>query len=262
MKEAKELGPLFKLRIFGNEINFASGLDLVTELADDSRFRKNVHPDLVILREIGGDGLFTAFNDEPNWRKAHDILMPAFSLGAMRGYHSTMLQVARELIGKWDRAAGAEPVDVAADMTSLTFDTIGLCAFGYDFESFSREEPHPFVTALSRALGFAQAKGESIPGTELFKWKRAERFQADVTLMKDLVDDVIRQRRASGDQSTDDLLGRMLHVHDAVTGEPLDDVNIRYQAITFLIAGLQVSHAGLVIDHADQRLREVCVSAV
>jgi cytochrome P450/NADPH-cytochrome P450 reductase len=245
MKEAKELGPLFKIRIFSNEINVASGLDLVTELVDESRFRKNVHPDLVILREIGGDGLFTAFNDEPNWRKAHDVLMPAFSLGAMRGYHATMVKVARELTGKWDRAAGTEPVDVADDMTRLTFDTIGLCGFGYDFESFRRAEPHPFVTALSRALGYAQAKAESIPGTELFKWKQAEQFREDVTLMKDLVDDVIRQRRASGDRSTDDLLGRMLHTRDAVTGEPLDDVNIRYQAITFLIAGHETTSGAL-----------------
>ncbi|WP_340374435.1 cytochrome P450 [Streptomyces sp. SS7] len=245
MKEARELGPLFKLRVFGNEMNFASGLDLVAELADESRFRKNVHADLVILREIGGDGLFTAFDDEPNWRKAHDILMPAFSLGAMRGYHATMLEVARKLIGKWDRAAGAEPVDVSADMTRLTFDTIGLCGFGYDFDSFGREESHPFVTALSRALGFAQAKGESIPGAELFKWKQAEQFRTDVTLMKDLVDDVIRERRASGDRSTDDLLGRMLHTRDAVTGEPLDDVNIRHQAITFLIAGHETTSGAL-----------------
>ncbi len=245
MKEARELGPLFKIRIFGNEINFASGLELVTELADESRFRKNVHNDLVILREIGGDGLFTAFAHEPNWRKAHDVLMPAFSLGAMRGYHTTMLKVAGELIGKWDRAVGKEPVDVAADMTRLTFDTIGLCGFGYDFESFAREETHPFVTALSRALGFAQAKGESIPGMELFKRKQAEQFRGDVALMKDLVDDVIRQRRASGDRSTDDLLGRMLHTHDAVSGEPLDDVNIRYQAITFLIAGHETTSGAL-----------------
>jgi cytochrome P450/NADPH-cytochrome P450 reductase len=31
MEETKELGPLLKLYTFGNEINFASGLDLVTE---------------------------------------------------------------------------------------------------------------------------------------------------------------------------------------------------------------------------------------
>ncbi|MGW0515805.1 bifunctional cytochrome P450/NADPH--P450 reductase [Crossiella sp. NPDC003009] len=245
MKQATELGPLFKLRVFGNEINFASGLDLVTELADESRFRKNVHDTIVILRAIGGDGLFTAFNHEPNWRKAHDVLMPAFSLGAMRGYHATMRHVARELIGKWDQAAGTESVDVPDDMTRLTLDTIGLCGFGYDFESFSRAEPHPFIAALSRALGFVQNKEESIPGTELFKWKQAEQFREDVTLMEQLVDEVIRQRRASGDQRTDDLLGRMLHTRDPVTDETLDDVNIRYQVMTFLIAGHETTSGAL-----------------
>ncbi|UUU34132.1 cytochrome P450 [Streptomyces sp. CA-210063] len=245
MKEAKELGPVFKLRVFGNEMNFVSGLDLVTELSDETRFVKNVHADLVLLRGIGGDGLFTAFNDEPNWHKAHHILMPAFSLGAMRGYHATMLEVARTLIGTWDRAAGQRPVDVAADMTRLTFDTIGLCGFGYDFESFAREDPHPFVTALSRALDYAQKRGESIPGTELFQRKKTERFHDDVQVMKDLVAGLIRRRRAAGDESTDDLLGRMLHTPDPVTGELLDDEHIAYQAITFIIAGHETTSGAL-----------------
>ena len=30
---------------------------------------------------IGGDGLFTAFNDEPNWRKAHNILPRVLARG-------------------------------------------------------------------------------------------------------------------------------------------------------------------------------------
>ncbi|WP_112264511.1 cytochrome P450 [Lentzea terrae] len=243
MEEAKELGPLFKLRVFDREINFVSGLDLVTELSDETRFRKNLHPDLVLLRDIGGDGLFTAYNDEPNWQKAHDVLMPAFSLGAMRGYHSTMLDVAKTLIEKWDNAPDA--VDVAEDMTRLTFDTIGLCGFGYDFESFARTEPHPFVTALTRALDFAQAKGEALPWSGLFQWGKAEQFREDLACMQDLVDDVIRRRRASGDTSTDDLLGRMLHTRDERTGEPLDDVNIRHQAITFIIAGHETTSGAL-----------------
>ncbi|WP_328839382.1 bifunctional cytochrome P450/NADPH--P450 reductase [Streptomyces europaeiscabiei] len=245
MKEVKELGPVFRVRVFGTETVIIGGLDLVQELSDETRFRKNVHPDLVEIRQIAGDGLFTAFNHETNWRKAHDILMPAFSLGAMRGYHATMLRVARSLVAKWDRAAGAQAVDVPEDMTRLTFDTIGLCGFDYDFESFRKDEPHPFIEAMSRALHFTQAKGESIPGLELFKWKQADQFREDAELMTDLVDEVIRQRRASGDLSTDDLLGRMLHTPDPATGEPLDDVNIRHQVITFLIAGHETTSGAL-----------------
>ncbi|MFF9156709.1 bifunctional cytochrome P450/NADPH--P450 reductase [Streptomyces sp. NPDC014846] len=245
MKEVKELGPVYRIRAFGTELVIVGGLDLVTELADESRFRKNVHPELVDIRQFAGDGLFTAFNHEPNWQKAHDILMPAFSLGAMRDYHATMLRVARSLIGKWDLAAGRRAVDVPGDMTRLTFDTIGLCGFDYDFESFRRDDPHPFVEAMTRALAFTQAKGESIPGSERFWLKRSEQFRQDVKLMTNLVDEVIRQRRHSGDTSTGDLLGRMLHTPDARTGRPLDDVNIRNQVITFLIAGHETTSGAL-----------------
>ncbi|MFC4517040.1 bifunctional cytochrome P450/NADPH--P450 reductase [Streptomyces ehimensis] len=245
MKEVKELGPVFRLRAFGTETVVVGGLELVTELSDESRFRKSLSPDLIEVRRFAGDGLFTAFGHEPNWRKAHDILMPAFSLGAMRDYHGTMLRVARSLIAEWDRAAGERAVNVPEDMTRLTFDTIGLCGFGYDFQSFRRDRLHPFAEAMSRTLAFAQERVESIPGAELFKRKQAERFRRDVELMTDLVDEVVRRRRASGDTSTDDLLGRMLHTRDTVTGDPLDDVNIRNQVITFLIAGHETTSGAL-----------------
>ncbi|MEV6741631.1 hypothetical protein AB0N14_33875 [Streptomyces sp. NPDC051104] len=45
---------------------------------------KAVGPALENVREFAGDGLFTAYNDEPNRARAHDILMPAFALGWMR----------------------------------------------------------------------------------------------------------------------------------------------------------------------------------
>ncbi|GAA3087038.1 bifunctional cytochrome P450/NADPH--P450 reductase CypB [Streptomyces roseofulvus] len=235
---------MFRVRTFGTELIVVGGLDLVTELSDESRFRKNVSRDLAEVRQIGRDGLFTAFNHEPNWRKAHDILMPAFSLGAMRSYHPAMLRVARSLIAKWDRVGGGS-VDVPEDMTRLTFDTIGLCGFGFDFESFQRPEPHPFVNAMAQALAFAQGRTEAVPGMELFQRKQAEQFRRDNKLMRDLVDKVIRQRKASGDTSTDDLLGRMLHTPDPVTGAVLDDENIRNQVITFLIAGHETTSGAL-----------------
>ncbi len=77
--------------------------------------------------------------------------MPAFALGSMRTYHPAMLKVARRVLGSWDRrAADGTPVDVADDMTRMTLDTIGLAGFGFDFESFARDTPHPFVEAMVR----------------------------------------------------------------------------------------------------------------
>jgi cytochrome P450/NADPH-cytochrome P450 reductase len=57
--------------------------------------------------------------------------------------------------------------------------------------------------------------------------------------MNETVDRIVRERRQNGDGAGDkrDLLSYMLTGVDRKTGEGLDDLNIRYQIITFLIAG-------------------------
>ncbi|MFJ2271897.1 cytochrome P450 [Streptomyces sp. NPDC087849] len=247
MREARVLGPAYTLRFFGQELLIVSGLDLVAELCDETRFRKSVSDALEAVRDFAGDGLFTAYDDEPNWRKAHNVLLPAFAANALRDYHPIMLDVARKLIADWD-AHESTPVNVAGDMTRLTLDTIGLCGFGYDFDSFGRRQPHPFIGSMVRALAHAQAKPQFIPGLDLLYRSRNERNAADIAAMNTLVDDVIRRRRAAGPGRTDgadDLLGLMLHATDKETGEPLDDLNIRHQVITFLIAGHETTSGAL-----------------
>ena len=73
------------------------------------------------------------------------------------------LDLASQLVLKWSRLNHGETVDVAEDMTSLTLDTIGLCGFGYRFNSFYRSEPHPFVgwmlSSLERAMRRAFTPG-------------------------------------------------------------------------------------------------------
>jgi len=116
------LGPISAVKLLGTELVLVGGADLAAELNDETRFSKHVGR-LLPLRRIVGDALVTAANDEPNWQLAHDILAPAFTREAMRGYHAVMLDVARELLGRWDAAADRmERVDVSADMTRLTLE--------------------------------------------------------------------------------------------------------------------------------------------
>jgi len=246
MRQARELGPIFARQFFGNDVVFVSGADLVAEVADEDRFAKHVAPSLARIRAIAGDGLFTAFNDEPNWQKAHDILLPAFSLQSMRGYHPAMLAVANRLVASWDEHVDRRPVEVADDMTRLTLDTIGLTGFAFDFESFQRPDPHPFVQALVRGLAHAQAKARELPWIGPILNKGAdEQFAKDAEFLAGVVDDVIRERKESGDASTDDLLGLMLNAPHPVDGTVLDDTNIRNQVITFLIAGHETTSGAL-----------------
>src|SRR5262249_38396425 len=131
-----------------------------------------------------------------------------------------------------------DAADVSSDMTRLTLDTIGLCGFGYRFNSFYREEPHPFVVAMMRGLSESLARQTRLPGQTRLMLRKRRQFQDDTTYIYALVDELIRDRKANPDQAdTKDLLGAMLSGVDKQTGEKLDDVNIRYQCITFLVAG-------------------------
>ncbi|WP_306319984.1 MULTISPECIES: cytochrome P450 [unclassified Streptomyces] len=240
----REHGPLLVRRIHGRDALFVADLDLVTELADESRFSKNVGPALRNVREFAADGLFTAYNDEPNWSRAHDILMPAFALGSMRTYHPVMYRVARRLVESWDRAArDGAPVDVPGDMTRMTLDTIGLAGFGYDFASFASSEPHPFVEAMVRCLEWSMTRLARVPGGDYEAADAA--FRADADYLAQVVDEVISARVESGERHTDDLLGLMLTAEHPQDGGTLDTANIRNQVITFLIAGHETTSGAM-----------------
>lgn len=240
----REHGPVLVRRLHGRDVTFVADLDLVTELADETRFAKAIGPALENVREFAADGLFTAYNDEPNWAKAHDILMPAFALGSMRTYHPVMLDVARRLIGTWDRAARAgEPVNIPDDMTRMTLDTIGLAGFGYDFGSFERDEPHPFVESMVRCLEWAMTRLARTPGGDYTAADEA--FRADAAYLAQVVDDVISARVESGETGGDDLLGLMLSATHPADGTTLDTTNIRNQVITFLIAGHETTSGAM-----------------
>ncbi len=237
-RKAKELGPIFWLDMMGQPLVIVSGFDLVDELCDETRFDKAVRGPLRRVRAIAGDGLFTADTTEPNWGKAHNILLSPFGGRAMQSYHPMMVDIAEQLVKKWERLNSDEEIDVVHDMTALTLDTIGLCGFDYRFNSFYRRDYHPFVEALVRSLETVMLK-RGLPMEGLFMRGRTTDMAADVAFMNNMVDEIVAGRRKDAEAAAakKDMLGAMMTGVDKVSGEQLDDVNIRYQINTFLIAG-------------------------
>jgi cytochrome P450 / NADPH-cytochrome P450 reductase len=243
VRMAGEYGPIFKLATPGGDRLLVSGPDLVDEVCDDARFDKKVSGGLSNLRRGAADsGLFTSDTDDPLWHRAHNILMPPFSLQSMRDYMPKMLDIADQLMDKWARLNPGEEVDVPADMTRLTLDTIALCGFGYRFNSFYRDTPHPFVEAMVRTLAESQARARQLPIQTRLRIRAQRQLEEDQAFMNGLVDGLVAERRAElrddpESADTTDLLGRMVTGVDKQTGESLPDENIRAQCITFLIAG-------------------------
>jgi len=226
---------IFKLK-FGSRVGlFVTDPDLVAELCDETRFRKMPGPGLRVVRRFAGDGLFTAFSEEENWGKAHRILLPAFSQRAMKGYFDMMLEVADQLVDKWSNLSGAD-VLVADDMTRFTLDSIAVAGFAHRFNSFQSDELDPFLESLGRALGESLNMITRLPLQQRFAKRAEKQFAADIEAMNTLVDGIIAERRRHPNDGKD-LLNLMISAVDPETGETLDDVNIRYQVLTFLIAG-------------------------
>jgi cytochrome P450/NADPH-cytochrome P450 reductase len=236
-KIAQELGGIYWLDMPGVPVIVVSSAALADELCDESRFDKSTKGTLRRLRALS-HGLFTSDTHESTWSKPHNILLANFSQRAMQAYHPMMLDIAEQLVTKWARLNFDEEIDVVRDMTALTLDTIGLCGFGYRFNSFYREGFHPFVDAMVRTLETVQNR-RGIPLEELMLKKALAQQRKDIRYMHRMVEDIVRERRESGaDIATrPDLLSYMIAGVDKKTGERLDDRQIRDECIEFLIAG-------------------------
>ncbi|MDF0528642.1 cytochrome P450 [Tsukamurella sp. 8F] len=242
----RERPDLVELRLGTRRVTLVPSVRIASELCDASRFTKALAPGMAELRQYAGDGLFTAYSDEPNWQLAHDILMPAFSRRAMEGYHAIMERAVGQLCDRW--ADADEMVDATHDAAKLTLDTIGRAAFGYDFGSFESDERHPLVAALLRALYTAGQKTKlgSVPGGRVlgpwYDWRnRHHQRYAD-----DLLNELIGGRAAdAGAPGNGDILDLMLSTRHPETGESLSHRNIRYQILTFLVAGYETTASAI-----------------
>ena len=59
-----------------------------------------------------------------------------------------MYDIATQLVAKWARIGPDEPINTTDDYTRLTLDSIALCAMDKRFNSFYKDELHPFVNAM------------------------------------------------------------------------------------------------------------------
>jgi cytochrome P450/NADPH-cytochrome P450 reductase len=243
-EQHREAGAIRVAMPDGRNPIFLGNVALAADVMDEARFEKVLDGPLVHIRDFAGDGLFTAYSHEENWHRAHRILSPGFSSASMERYFPAMTSSLEALLAHWRRAPG--PVDVVSDMTRLTLDTISLAGFDHRFDSFSRPELHPFLQSLARALQ------ESIDALRrppflgpLLRGHRA-RYERDIQAMFALVDEVIQRRKGvPRGEWPRDFLSLMLGEADPKTGEQLSDENIRYQILTFLIAGHETT-AGLL----------------
>ncbi|KAI0976920.1 cytochrome P450 [Xylaria arbuscula] len=210
---AEVYGDIFKLDLVTRKAVVLSSHELISEVMDESRFRKNPSGPLRELRALLGDGLFTSSWNEENWGKAHRILMPVFG-----------------------------PIQIRK---MLAFDMIGICGFGYRFNSFYRDEIHPFAREMAAALIEAGKRSNRTQVENYLRVKSAEELDKNIHSMWKLCDDLVAERKRNPQPEARDLLNTMLNASDPQTGDKLSDENIRFNMVTFLVAGHETTSGTL-----------------
>ncbi|KAJ5623213.1 Oxidoreductase FAD/NAD(P)-binding [Penicillium lividum] len=235
---ADTYGPIYRLTTFGSPRVFISSHELVDEVCDEERFTKIVSGGLKEIRNGTHDGLFTAEvpGEDNNWGVAHRVLVPAFGPLAIRGMFDEMYDIASQLVMKWARQGPNAAITVTDDFTRLTLDTIALCAMGTRFNSFYRDEMHPFVEAMVGLLAGSGTRARRPALINNLPTKENTKYWADVEYLRNLSQELVNERK-NNPEDKKDLLNAMILGRDPQSGKGLTDDSIVDNMITFLIAG-------------------------
>lgn len=174
--------------------------------------------------------------------RARKLLMPAFNGQALRGYQALVTELARAEVATWTPGQEVASLD---RMNALTLEVILRVVFGVtDEERLALMRPRVTATVDIPPLVML---GWSYPALQrLGPWRRtvANAEELDRLMLAE-----IRERRQATDlaERTDVLSRLMREGTPGGTGDdrPLDDVELRDQLITLLLAGHETTATSL-----------------
>jgi cytochrome P450 family 135 len=171
-------------------------------------------------------------------KRARKLLMPAFNGHALRDYGSLVTALARDEVGHWPADRQFRSLD---RMNALTLEVILRVVFGVTDER-RLAELRPRVNAtvdVNPSILLAW----SYPGLQrIGPWKRVVQNQHQLDR---LIYAEIRERRTASDLAErTDVLSRLIRAGVA-DGDELEDVELRDQLVTLLLAGHETTATAL-----------------
>lgn len=186
-------------------------------------------PDLAgdAVAELLGTGLL--LSERELWRERRSLVQPAFDHERIVRHARTMTDHAKRLYETWN---AGEVHDVHVEMAQLTVNIIVDVMFGTSLD-------HGTIRRVQKALEPLGARFEPDPTRFLVpEWvptKENREFRDGVATLERVLDDVIRERRATGlDPDAEDMLSILLRARDKGT---VSGADVRDELMTMLLAG-------------------------
>ena len=159
------------------------------------------------------------------------MLQPAFHKDRVVGYGAEMVAQTQTHIASW-RAGETRAID--AEMTTLTLKIAAATLFGSDMEAAAKTVHAALRQAMLTFPASMGAFGELLDHFPFLPVVR--RFQAARAQLDTIVYGMIEARRRDSRTPHDDLLAMLLAARDE-HGAPMDDEQIRDEAMTIFLAG-------------------------
>jgi cytochrome P450 len=199
--------------------------------------------DTIDYRVVGrtlGKGLVT--NDGPDWAKQRRLMQPVFANRAIDKFDAVINEMTTQLADSWVRKRGDETVWLDRDMSRVTFQVVSRTLFGADIDDAADE-----MTEILHIVNQHPLRISSL--LTLYPWLPVpsnHRFARIKARLDAIVDGLVEQRRAQGEQGRGDIVDRLLAARDADSGEGMSPEQMRDELITLLLAGHETSATALV----------------
>lgn len=233
LSSTKKHGDVVRFRLGPLPVHLINHPDLIAHVLANHRenYDKNTRSSQS-LRLVCGESLLTANGEAWHWRRK--MVQPAFHHAAVGEMISTMITTTQEMLETWCRRSLAdEPVEMATEMMRLTCRIIGRCLFGTNLRSelvAIEEAMHTIVSHTYRRW------------RRLINWPAQWRigdnreFHQSVTAVNQIIQRLIVTHRKNP-PATPNLLTLLLNGTDMETGQPVNEEQIRQEALVFLLAG-------------------------
>jgi cytochrome P450 len=191
------------------------------------------------VRGLMGNGLPVSEGDF--WRRQRRMMQPHFHHERLATMADRMIDAIDDQMADWDRAAATgEPFDVARALMHVTLKVIVATMFG---SIISVTEADAVGEEMGYAIDYMLRATVTSSLPAWLPMSGRERFRRSVRRIDEVLSSVIARRRGAGGGG--ELLGMLLDMVDAETGERMNDQQLRDEAIAIFLAGYETTAATL-----------------
>ncbi|MFC8346659.1 cytochrome P450 [Streptomyces sp. NPDC057280] len=228
MSQLRDHGDVVRLKLGPKEVYAPTTPDLTGALA--------LNPDFVIAGPLwesleallGKEGVATA--NGPRHRRQRRTIQPAFRLDAIPGYGPIIEEEAHALTERWQPG---ETIDCTTESFRVAVRIAARCLLRGDFMDERAERLCVALATVFRGM----YRRMVVPLGPLYNLPLPpnRKFNAALADLHLLVDEIIAERRASG-QKPDDLLTALLEAKDD-NGDPIGEQEIHDQVVAIVTPG-------------------------